>query len=204
MSPARAEAVNESTDVMKSEINPNEQDSRSLHAALDVEESALKECWRMLPEDARLEMCRDSFNIGFRLGWTADCMRTHTEKTMKTLEEQIVETVATGIGEAIKARIGSGYGDNPLNKLIDSVVASRADKLRTMIEEAVDGALFGDFRASIQEACSHKLARVIVSKMEGEIEKRYVELRASPEMRAKITLAIDRELRGLVAVGEKA
>jgi hypothetical protein len=122
---------------------------------------------------------------------------------MKTFEEQIIETVVNGIGEAIKARISAGHQNNPLNKLIDSVVESRADKLRTMIEEAVDGALFGNFRASIQEACSHKLARIIVSKMEGEIEKRYVELRSSPEVRAKITLAIDRELRELGAIEKK-
>lgn len=114
---------------------------------------------------------------------------------MKTLEEQIQETIVAGLGEAIKNRVTQGYGDNPLNKLIDSVVASRTDSIRKLIEEAIDGALVGDFRAALKDALTHKLARVITSKLEGEIEKRANELRASPETRARITLAIEAALK---------
>lgn len=113
---------------------------------------------------------------------------------MKTLEEQIIETVTAGLGEAIKARVGSGYGTNPLNELVDSVVASRAEPLRKLIEECVDGALVGNLRASIQEAVTHKLARVLTSKMEGEIEKRVNDLRSNPETRAKIILLVQKAI----------
>lgn len=34
----------------------------------DAEETELDRKWNELPEDVRYEMCRDSFNIGFRLG----------------------------------------------------------------------------------------------------------------------------------------
>lgn len=116
---------------------------------------------------------------------------------MKDLEQQIIETVTHGLGEAIKERVSRGYHDTPLNKLIDQIVVERLPKIRTLVEEAIDGALSGDFREEIKSACTHKLARVLVSKMEGELEKRAVELRASPEFRAKVTLAIDNVVKEL-------
>lgn len=116
---------------------------------------------------------------------------------MKTLEQQIIETVTQGLGEAIKERVTRGYHDSPLNKMIDAVVIERLPKIKLLVEEAIDGALEGDFRKEIKQACTHKLARVLVSKMEGEIEKRAVELRASPEFRAKVTLAIDSVVKEL-------
>ena len=111
------------------------------------------------------------------------------------LEKQIYDTVVAGLGDAIKERLNRGYQDNPLNLLVDSVVRSREAQLRRLIEEAVDGALCGDFRIALTEAVTHKLARILTSKLEGEIEKRANELRASPEMRH----ATDQELADLLA-----
>jgi hypothetical protein len=112
---------------------------------------------------------------------------------------EIYETVTQGIGDAIKERLNRGYADNPLNKMVDSVVVSREPALRKLIEEAVDGALVGDFRAALKDAVTHKLARVLTSKLEGEIEKRANELRSSPEMRARITLAIEQAVKSASA-----
>jgi hypothetical protein len=121
-----------------------------------------------------------------------ETMNAHTD-----LEKQIVEQVRTGLGDAIRQRITQGYHDNPLNKLIDSVVTDRLPRIRAIIEEAIDSSLVEDFRKEIKDACAHKLARVLVSKMEGEIEKRANELRTSPELRARITLAIEHAIKGL-------
>jgi hypothetical protein len=114
------------------------------------------------------------------------------------LENNIIETVHSAIGEAIKARLAIGYHDSPMNKMIDSVIVAREPAIRKLVEEAIDGALSGDLRTAIKDACAHKLARVLVSKMEGEIEKRAVELRQSPEFRAKVTLAIEQAVKGIV------
>lgn len=112
------------------------------------------------------------------------------------LEQQIIQTVQEGIGEAIKARL-TGY-QSPLSTMLDGVVKSREPELRELMEEVLDEALLGDFRSALREAVTHKLARVITSKMEGEIEKRANELRASPEVRARITLAIGAALKSVV------
>lgn len=116
---------------------------------------------------------------------------------MTDLEKQIWGTVKESIGNAISERVKQGYGDAPLNKLIDSVVVSRQGELRALVEQCMDWALSGDLRREIKEACAHKLARVLISKMEGEIEKQANELRSSPEVRAKITLAISGVIKSL-------
>ena len=111
------------------------------------------------------------------------------------LEKQIFETVKEAVAESIKARL-TAY-NTPLAAVLDGVVKSRETEIRKMLESAVDGALVGDFRAALQDAVTHKLARVITSKMEGEIEKRANELRSSPEMRARITLAVEAALKSI-------
>lgn len=116
---------------------------------------------------------------------------------MTDLEKQIWGTVKESIGNAISERVKQGYGEAPLNKLIDSVVAARQGELRALIEESIDGAISGDFRKHLKEAAAHKIAKVLVSKMEGEIEKQANDLRSNPETRAKITLAISGVIKSL-------
>ena len=109
---------------------------------------------------------------------------------MIDLQQEIYKTVLAGIGDVIKDRLNRGYSDNPLNKMIDSVVLSKQNEISKLIKESIDGALTVDFRKEIKEAISHKLAKILISKMEGEIEKVANNLRNSPEFRAKVTLAI--------------
>ena len=125
------------------------------------------------------------------------CSSESPETNEMNLEQQIIQTVQEGIGEAINARL-NGY-NTPLTAMIDGVVKSREPEIRKLIEDAIDGALIGDFRAALKEAVTHKLARVITAKMEGEVEKRANELRASPEIRARITLAVDAALKSVSA-----
>jgi len=111
------------------------------------------------------------------------------------LEERVYREVCEGLSRAISERMNRGYADNPLNQMIDQVVQSRADRLRPMIEGALDSAFSKDFQECLSEAITHKLARVLISKVEGEIEKRANDLRTSPEFRAKLTLAIEKAIK---------
>lgn len=117
---------------------------------------------------------------------------------MTDLEKQVSNCVTEGLTAAIQARLQQGYGDNPLNKLIDSVVVSRLPEIRTTLESAIDVSLKGDFKKNLQSAVEHKLARILVSKMEGEVEKRVCELRTNPEFRAKVTLAVTNLVEAMV------
>lgn len=103
----------------------------------------------------------------------------------------IQEAITAGITERFKAY------NNPLCAMVDAVVASRSVDIQKIMEVSIDGALTGDFKKAIEEAVTHKLARVITSKMEGEIEKRAGELRASPEFRARCTLAVEAAIKNV-------
>lgn len=110
---------------------------------------------------------------------------------MSDLENQILKQVQESIHETIKNRLTIGYGDAPLNKLIDSVVQDNSEELRKLVGDSFTAAIRqDDFKSELKTAFNHKLARVLVSKFEGEIEKRANEMRADPTTRARITLAI--------------
>ena len=107
---------------------------------------------------------------------------------MNDLEHKVNDCIREGLTEVIKAKLG---GDNsPLDAVIQNVVAERKDVIRKLVEESIDGALAGNFKDSLKDALNHKLAKLLVSKMEGEVEKRLVDLRTNPEFRAKVTIAI--------------
>lgn len=109
------------------------------------------------------------------------------------LEETIVATVRDAITGAVKSKL-EGY-NSPLDPIIKTVIERRRAEFESMLDEAVTDSLKGDFRTAMKEACTHKLARVIMSKTEGEIEKQANELRSSGPFRAQLTLAIDKCIR---------
>jgi hypothetical protein len=114
---------------------------------------------------------------------------------MNELEEIVLKRVKESIQDAVKARLSQGYADNPLNKLVDYVVTSHVEELKDILDGAMDKAIKGQFKKELQDAFNHKLARVLVSKFEGEIEKRASEMRSSPEFRARVTLAIEKAIK---------
>ena len=110
-----------------------------------------------------------------------------------SLEQDIATAVKESMGKAIESTLG-GY-NTPLAALIKEVVERRKDEVKELLESSMDSAFKGDFREAIKDAVTHKLSRILVSKMEGEIEKQANELRSSPEFRAKLTLAIGQVIR---------
>lgn len=113
-----------------------------------------------------------------------------------SLEQQLHNTVRDCLVAGIAKSLESGYG-NPLVKLAEAAVTSRQGEIQALFIGAIDKALSADFLPVLQQACAHKLAKVLVSKMEGEIEKKANDLRSNPETRAKITIAISKCIESL-------
>src|SRR5687768_16396595 len=112
---------------------------------------------------------------------------TTKQETPTQLERQIAEQVKESIAKAISERLSQGYDRSPLSQLIDRVVTRHSAELESIVSNAAATAFSQhDFKAELNAAFTHKLARVLVSKFEGEVEKRAVEIRANPAMRAKI------------------
>lgn len=110
------------------------------------------------------------------------------------LEKQVYGGILAAIGEAVKNHLSQGWSKSPLDRVLNDVLTRREPELRALIDEAVTQSFVG-FRDNLREAASHKLARVLMSKAEGEIEKRANELRSDPAFRARLTLAIESAIK---------
>lgn len=111
------------------------------------------------------------------------------------LEQQVIATVHAAIGDAISKCL-SGY-NSPLEKFIIAAVEMRGDVIKSIVDDAFADALAGDLREGLRQEMSHKLAKILVSKMEGEIEKRVNDLRSNPSSKAAITLAVEKAIASL-------
>lgn len=106
------------------------------------------------------------------------------------MEKKILAQVDSAIGEAIVKEL-VGY-NKPLSKLVGDVIIDNEETLYSIINDEVVAMLGSDgFKEELKKALRAKLARVLISRVGGELEKQVNELKADPTTRAKITLAID-------------
>lgn len=110
-------------------------------------------------------------------------------------ELEVQDAVKKAIREAIEKSLIS-YS-SPLDKLVKAEVDKCQGPISTLLNESIMHCMQLDIREQIKEALSHKLARLLVTKMEGELEKKVNDLRSSPETRARIVLAIDNAIKEL-------
>ena len=111
---------------------------------------------------------------------------------MFDLEKTLVNAIHDGIREGVKNKLASGYGDNPLSKLIAETLTKHDAAFRSMLSDALASAI-GDteFRESIKTAVRHQLAKTLIARFGGELEKQVNVLKSDPTTRARITLAIE-------------
>jgi hypothetical protein len=98
--------------------------------------------------------------------------------------------IKDGLREAIKSKL-TGY-DSPLDKLIAACVDKHSVEFRGLLEGAIASCV-GDaaFREEIASAVRHMLAKVLIQRFGGEMEKQVNVLKSDPTTRARITLAIE-------------
>ncbi len=112
------------------------------------------------------------------------------------MEERILEQVNAAVGEAILKEL-VGY-NKPLNKLTEKVIESHSEELFGLIDGEFSKLISSKgFKESLKDALQNKLAKVLVARMGGELEKQVNELKQNPQTRAKITLAINEVIESL-------
>lgn len=110
------------------------------------------------------------------------------------LESDILRIAQASISEAIVKNL-TGY-NGPLAKLCEQVMANNNAAMLTLVNGEVASLLSREsFRVALKEELNAKLARCLLKRIGGEIEKRVNELKANPETRAKITLAIQEAVK---------
>lgn len=105
------------------------------------------------------------------------------------LEADILQASQIAIADAIKSVLVK-Y-DSPLTKLVSSVVSEHDKELRDLINNAFTAVIrTEDFKRSIVDAFSHKVARSIISNNDGLYDKVANELKGDTVFKSKMALAV--------------
>lgn len=105
-------------------------------------------------------------------------------------DKMLEHAIQDGLRKCIADKFG-GY-NSPLDGLIKSSIEKHSGKFRTLLEDAIATAVTdADFRNEITQAVHRNLAKTLVQRFGGEIEKQVNVLKSDPTTRARITLAIE-------------
>ena len=106
-----------------------------------------------------------------------------------TLEQDILSVAQSSIQSVIKESL-TKY-DSPLVKLVTAVVNEHSAQLKQIISESFDDVIkTSEFKESIRDGFSHKIARTIISNNDGLFEKVSNELKQDSVFKAKMSLAV--------------
>ena len=115
-----------------------------------------------------------------------------------TLEQDILSTAQISIQTAIKESL-TKY-DSPLVKLVTAVVNEHSAQLKQIISESFDDVIkTNEFKESIRDGFSHKVARTIISNNDGLFEKVSNELKQDSVFKAKMSLAVSNVINECLA-----
>ena len=120
-----------------------------------------------------------------------DSINNKTEKKHLPiyLEQDILQVAQQSVSDAIKSVL-SGY-NSPLSKLISSVVDENSQALRTIISDSFTQVIRKDeFKQSIVNAFSHKVARSIISNNDGLFDRVSNELKQDAVFKSRMAIAV--------------
>lgn len=110
---------------------------------------------------------------------------------MENIDHQIENAIRDGIRDGIKKKFESSYG-NPLDAVLNKAIESHAAKFHKVLSDAIGGCLNDtDFTREIGVAVRQDLAKRLVQKFGGELEKQVNTLKSDPTTRARIIVALD-------------
>ncbi len=91
----------------------------------------------------------------------------------------------------LKERFGSAY-NSPLKEIMDEVVADHREEIRKIFDDALTTTLVSkEFKTAVREEFQHKVAKNLVGKMEGSVEKAVEVLRQNPTLKSRMILAVE-------------
>ena len=113
------------------------------------------------------------------------------------MEKEILRVAKQAISQAITTEL-VGY-NKPLSKFVNDVMLEHETEFRSLINDEVNELLnASDFKKALNIALHEKLAKILINKMGGELEKKVNELKQDVTTRAKITLAINKIIEDIL------
>jgi hypothetical protein len=115
--------------------------------------------------------------------------KTEKKHVPITLEQDILRTAQIAMNESIQ-KVLTDYS-SPLKKLVEAVVSENTTFLKQLISESFNTVIrTDDFKTSIINAFSHKVARNIISNNDGLFDKVSNELKQDAVFKSKMALAV--------------
>lgn len=109
-------------------------------------------------------------------------------KNLQFNEDELKE-IAT---QAIKEKVASSIGYQDMRPFIQAAMDERSDDIKTLLAECLDSVLSDESTKDIiREEFRHKVAKNLVSNLEGAVEKSVNAFRQDPTVKAKMILAIE-------------
>ena len=138
-------------------------------------------------QDLRTENAK--FREDVKLQVEAINTKTDKKHIPITLEQDILRTAQIAMNESIQ-KVLTDYS-SPLKKLVEVVVSENATFLKQLISESFNTVIRTDeFKNSIINAFSHKVARSIISNNDGLFDKVSNELKQDAIFKSKMALAV--------------
>ena len=138
-------------------------------------------------QDLRTENAK--FREDVKLQVEAINTKTDKKHVPITLEQDILRTAQIAMNESIQ-KVLTDY-NSPLKKLVEAVVSENTTFLKLLISESFNTVIRTDeFKTSIINAFSHKVARSIISNNDGLFDKVSNELKQDAVFKSKMALAV--------------
>jgi len=104
-------------------------------------------------------------------------------------EKEILNGLNDGIQKSIKEQMG-GY-NSPLTKMIESVMNNNRESIMSKMDIALKSVIENpDFTVVLVDEFNHKVAKSLLSGLEGLVEKAASSFKQDPTIRAKMVMAI--------------
>lgn len=99
--------------------------------------------------------------------------------------------IQDGIREGIKSRLSRDY-QNPIDALIRDAIGQHGESIKALIGDSIKTCVADPaFREEVAVSVRTVLAKQLVQKFGGELEKQVNALKSDPATRARITLALE-------------
>lgn len=110
-------------------------------------------------------------------------------------EKEILNGLNDGIQKSIKEQMG-GY-NSPLTKMIESVMDKNRESIMNKMDSALKTVIENpDFKSALIEEFNRKVAKTLLSGLEGLVEKAANSFKQDPTIRAKMVMAIQSIIEG--------
>lgn len=107
-----------------------------------------------------------------------------------SLESEVQNAVHSSIQKAFNDALG-GYG-SPLQKYALNVVAKYQASIEGVFDEVVKEAIKTDeFKQRVREVLLHKIAKTMISGIDGSVDKTINQMKQDAVFRSKLTLAVN-------------